>query len=152
MLVFVLSITLLVGCGNPVGEDLENFINYEMSEINENYYSIKTEAANWSNLTDAADVEASITDVLLPLISDTLDKLDNVNPETDEVKALKDKYVEMMETYNEGFSEFLDGIYEGDADKMASGQGKITAGQELHKEYNAAVDDLAAQTGYKAEN
>ena len=35
-LTVIMSCLLLASCGNPVYDDLENFINVEMTEVNEN--------------------------------------------------------------------------------------------------------------------
>ncbi|MBQ6809777.1 MAG: hypothetical protein IJO94_00050, partial [Firmicutes bacterium] len=109
-------------------------------EVNANYESIKAEVANWQNFTADAELNASISDVLLPLIDDSLAKLDAMALETEEVNAIKDKYVAVMEAYQAGFSAIL----EGDVD---TGNAKIEEGVALIDEYNTALEELAAEVG-----
>lgn len=141
LLMVVMSLTLMTGCGgDPVYDELENYMNVEMVEVNANYESIKAEVANWQNFTTDAELNASISDVLLPLIDDSLAKLDAMALETEEVNAIKDKYVAVMEAYQAGFSAIL----EGDVD---TGNAKIEEGVALIDEYNTALEELAAEVG-----
>lgn len=151
LLMVVMSFTLLTGCGNPVYDDLENFLNVEMTEINANYEKIKAEAGGWEELEEDAALETSLKDVLLPLVDDSLGKLEKITPETEEVKTLKDKYVKVMEAYKEGFGEILAGVQELDENKMTAGNEKIDKGLELLEEYNAALEALAKEVGGEIE-
>lgn len=151
LLTTVMSFTLLTGCGNPVYDDFENFLNVEMTEINANYDKIKTEAAGWQSVEDEAEIVSSITDVLLPLVDDSLQRLDKIAPETEEVRELKDKYAAVMNAYKEGFNTMLEGVQNADEDKMLSGSESIEHGMELLEEYNAALETLAEEVGAEIE-
>ena len=151
LLMAVMSFTLLTGCSNPVYDDFENFLNVEMTEVNANYEKIKAEAGSWEGLEDDAALETSLKDGLLPIVDDSLEKLEKITPETEEVKNLKDKYIKVMEAYKEGFSEILTGVQEQDEDKMTAGSEKIDKGIELLEEYNAALEALAEEVGAKIE-
>ena len=49
----VMSFALLTGCGSdPVYDDLENFLNVEMVEINADYEKITAEVGTWETLED----------------------------------------------------------------------------------------------------
>ena len=151
LLMAVMSFTLLTGCSNHVYDDFENFLNVEMTEVNANYEKIKAEAGSWEGLEDDAALETSLKDGLLPIVDDSLEKLEKITPETEEVKNLKDKYIKVMEAYKEGFSEILTGVQEQDEDKMTAGSEKIDKGIELLEEYNAALEALAEEVGAKIE-
>lgn len=146
-LAVIMSVILLAGCSDPVYDDLENFLNVEMTEVNANYEKIKAEAGSWEELEDDAAIEASLNDVLLPLVNDSLEKLGKINPQTDKVKEVKAKYVKVMETYKEAFSEMLDGIRELDEEKMIAGSEKLNNGFTLLEEYNAALEAVAEEVG-----
>lgn len=151
LLILAMSIVLLTGCGNPVYDDFQNFLNVEMTEVNENYEKIKAEVAGWENLEEDAQLEASLKDNLLPLVDSSLEKLETITPETEEVKALKDKYVKVMEAYKEGFGEILEGVSELDEEKMLEGNEKVEAGISLLTEYNDALEALAEEVGAEIE-
>lgn len=151
LLMVVMSFTLFTGCSDPLYDDLESFINTQMTEVNENYEKIKAEAGGWEDLEDDADLEASIKEVLLPLADDSLEKLEKINPKTEDVKELKDKYVKVMEAYKEGFVEILEGVQEQDENKMTAGNEKIENGLGLLEEYNAALEALVKEVGGEIE-
>lgn len=151
LLLAVMALTVFTSCGNTVYDDLENFVNVSMKKVNENYEKIKSELAMWEQLETEADLEASIKDVLLPLIEDSLKELDAIAPETDEVKDLKAKYVKVMEAYKDGFNDCLTGVQQLDEDMMLSGQDKISDGLVLLDEYNTALKTIADEVGAKVE-
>ena len=110
LLMVIMSVTLLAGCGtDPVYEDLSNFLNVEMVEVNAEYEKLTAEVGTWETLEDDIAIKKSIDDTLLPLVNGSLEKLKDINPETEEVKAIKDKYVKVMETYKTGFEALSEG-------------------------------------------
>lgn len=72
LLTFIIALMLLTGCGNALYDDLENFVNTEMAEINANYDEIKAEAGTWEDLDDYTDLADSLENVLIPLVDDSL--------------------------------------------------------------------------------
>ena len=151
LLMVVMSFTLLTGCGNPVYDEFEKFLNVEMTEVNENYEKITAEAGKWGEFEEDAQLEASVKDVMLPLIDDSLERLEKINPETEEVKEIKDKYVKVMEAYKEGFTLILKSVQQQDVDKMNAGDAKINEGIELLNEYNAALEAMAEKESAEIE-
>lgn len=147
LLISVMAVTLLVGCGDPRFDDLDNFLNVEMTEVNANYEEIKAEVAKWSSYEEDPEYIASLKDNLLPVVEDSLTKLTNITPATEEVKAIKDKYVEMMEMYKEAFSGMLEAIETQNVEKLNAESEKLSKGVELLDEYNAALEALAAEVG-----
>lgn len=141
----------LTACGTSVFDDLENFINVEMKDVNENYDKIKEEAALWENIEEDAELEESINSVLLPLVNDSLEKLEKITPETEEVKELKNKYIEVMKAYKQGFEDVLDGVQTVDEDKMYKGNEEIEKGIKLLDEYNSALEKLAKEVDAELE-
>ena len=109
LLMAVMAFTLLTGCSDPVYDDLENFLNVEMVEVNAEYEKLTAEVRTWETLEDDAAIKKSIDDTLLPLVNGSLEKLKDITPETEEVKAIKDKYVKVMETYKTGFEALSEG-------------------------------------------
>lgn len=146
-----MAFTVLTGCGNPVYDDFENFLNVEMADVNENYDKIKAEAASWEGFEEDAQLEASLTDTLLPLVEASLLRLEEITPETPEVTEIKNKYIKVMEAYKEGFTDILAGIREQDEEKVDAGNERLTERMELLNEYNAALEALADEVGAEIE-
>ncbi len=150
-LLAVMALTLLTGCSNAVYDDFSNFLNVEMADVNENYEAIKAEVATWENLADDAAIKKSIEDVLLPLVNDSLSKLEAITPATEEVTEIKAKYVKVMEAYKEGFETLAVGCDTQDEATINAGNDALTNGVALLDEYNTALESLAAEVGAEIE-
>ena len=151
LLMVVMSVTLLAGCSDPVYDDLENFLNVEMKEVTENYTKITTEVGTWETLEDDVAIKKSIDDTLLPLVNGSLEKLKGITPETEEVKAIKDKYVKVMETYKTGFEALSEGCETQEEATINAGSQKLEEAVELLDEYNKALEELAKEHGSEVE-
>ena len=151
LLMVVMSFTLLTGCSDPVYDDLENFLNVEMKEVTENYTKITTEIGTWETLEDDAAIKKSIDDTLLPLVNGSLEKLKDINPETEEVKAIKDKYVKVMEAYKVAFETLAEGCETQDEATISTATEKLEEAVSLLDEYNKALEELAKEHGSEVE-
>ena len=151
LLMVVMSFTLLTGCSDPVYDDLENFLNVEMKEVTENYTKITTEVGTWETLEDDAAIKKSIDDTLLPLVNGSLEKLKDINPETEEVKEIKDKYVKMLNAYKASFETLSEGCETQDEATINTGNEKLEEALELLDDYNKALEDLAKEYGSEVE-
>ena len=152
LLMVVMSVTLLAGCGtDPVYEDLSNYLNVEMVEVNADYEKLTAEVGTWETLEDDNAIKKSIEDTLLPLVNGSLEKLKDINPETEEVKAIKDKYVKVMETYKTGFEALSEGCETQDEATINAGSQKLEEAVELLDEYNKALEELAKEHGSEVE-
>ena len=152
LLMVVMSVTLLAGCGtDPVYDDLENFLNVEMKEVNAEYTQLTAEVGTWETLEDDIAIKKSIDDTLLPLVNGSLEKLKDINPETEEVKAIKDKYVKVMETYKTVFEALSEGCETQEEATINAGSQKLEEAVELLDEYNKALEELAKEHGSEVE-
>ena len=151
-LMVVMSVTLLAGCGtDPVYDDLSNYLNVEMVEVNAEYEKLTAEVGTWETLEDDAAIKKSIDDTLLPLVNGSLEKLGGINPETEEVKAIKDKYVKMMDAYKASFEALSEGCETQDEATINTGNEKLEEALELLDEYNKALEELAIEHGSEVE-
>ena len=99
----------LSGCmSDPVADDFTKFMNEDMVEVNANYEALKAESGKWESFETNEEMTNSISNVILPNINESLDKLAAIEPQTDEVKAIKDLYVKMLNTYKEGYGIMLE--------------------------------------------
>ena len=152
LLMTVMAFTLFTGCGSdPIYDDLENFLNVEMVEVNADYEKLTAEVGTWETLEDDAAIKKSIDDTLLPLVNGSLEKMSGINPETEEVKAIKDKYVKMMEAYKTGFEALSEGCETQDEATINAGSQKLEEAVGLLDEYNKALEELAKEHGSEVE-
>jgi hypothetical protein len=79
------------------------------------------------------------------------------NPETliarpaEEVKAIKDKYVKVMDTYKVAFETLAEGCETQDEATINAGSQKLEEAVELLDEYNKALEELAKEHGSEVE-
>ena len=152
LLILIMSLAVLTGCTtNTVFDDLEKYLNVEMKEINENYGKITNEVSTWETIEDDATLAKSIIGTLLPLVDDSLEKLENVKPKTEEVKALKEKYIKVMDSYKVGFEALYEGCSTQDEETIERGNENLERGIELLDEYNTALEELAKEVGAEIE-
>ena len=152
LLMVVMSVTLLSGCGtDPVQADLENFLNVEMTDVNINYNRLTEEVGKWETYEDDAQILASINDTLLPLVDASITALKDINPETEEVKAIKDKYVKVMDAYKAAFETLAEGCETQEDETINAGSAKLEEAVELLDEYNKALEELAAKFDLEVE-
>lgn len=152
LLMAVMSVTLLAGCGtDPVYEDLSNYLNVEMVEVNADYEKLTAEVGTWETLEDDNAIKKSIEDTLLPLVNGSLEKLTEINPATEEVKEIKDKYVKMMDAYKASFEILAEGCETQDEATINAGNEKLEEALELLDDYNKALEDLAKEHGSEVE-
>ena len=151
LLTIVMSVTLFAGCSDPVYDDFSNYLNVEMTEVNADYAKITAEVGTWEAMEDDNAIAKSLSEVLIPLVDGSLSKLQNVNPQTDEVKAIKAKYVEVMEAYKTGFEALLEGCETQDEATINAANEALNEGITLLDEYNAALEALAAEVGGEIE-
>ena len=151
LLTLVISATLFAGCSDPVYDDLSNFLNVQMTEVNAEYVSLTEEVGNWATFEDDTAIAESLNTVLIPLVDSSLAKLENIVPETEEVKALKDKYVGVMEAYKEGFTALLEGCETQEEATINEGYAALDEAVTLLDEYNKGLEALAKEFGAEIE-
>ncbi len=151
LIALIMGISLLTGCGDPVADEFETFLNTDMVDINANYDKLKEESAKWENLESNEDIANSISNVILPLINDSLDKLSKIELETEEVKAIKAKYEPVLNTYKEGYETMLEACKTNDESAADKATAKIDEGIKQLDEYNQALEALAKEKDMSVE-
>ncbi len=144
LLVFVMMIGMLAGCGSdPVAKDLEKFINTDMVQVNAKYDALKAEMAKWESLETDEALVSSLKDTILPNIDESLDLLSKIELETEEVKAIKEKYKKVLDAYKEGFKGMLNAVEtQGDTEAEMV---KLEEALKLLEDYNKMLEDLAKE-------
>lgn len=148
----VIDFTTIIKNNHKKGEySNEKFLNTDMVDVNANYDKIKEESAKWGDLETNEEIKDSINNGIMPNIDDSLDKLSKIKPETDEVKAIKEKYVKVMEAYKEGYTKMLEACDTNDEQTVTEATEKIDEGIKLLDDYNKALESLAKEKDMKIE-
>lgn len=151
LLMAAMAIALLTGCSDPVYDDLSNFLNVEMKQVNEDYVKITEEVSRWEEMEDDIALSKSLSDVLIPLVDASLENLEEIDPATQEVEELKKKYVKVMDAYKKGFEALLEGCETQDEATINAGNDAVLEGVNLLDEYNKALEELADAHGAEIE-
>lgn len=151
LLTLVMALCVFTACGDPVADEFEKFLNTDMVDVNANYEKLKTEMGKWSDFNTYDEIKTSINDVLLPLINDSIEKVNAISAETEEVKALKTKYIAVMDKYKEAYETMVVGCDTDDDSKFDEANNQIDEGIKLLDEYNKALEDLATEKGMEIE-
>ena len=77
--------------------------------------------------------------------------MSGINPQTEEVKAIKDKYVKVMDAYKTGFEALSEGCETQEEATINAGSQKLEEAVELLDEYNKALEELAKEHGSEIE-
>lgn len=88
---------------------------------------------------------------MLPIVNGSLEKLETINPETQEVKEIKEKYVKVIGVYQNGFEALIEGCKTQKEETINAGNESIAKALELLDEYNGALEVLAAEHGGEIE-
>lgn len=147
----ILGIVFLTGCGDPVADELEKFLNEDMVEINASYDDLKAEMAKWENFKENSEFAASLNDTVLPNINESLAMLSKIELTTDEVKEIKAKYEKALSTYKEGFEILQSACETDDEETIGKAKEKIENALSLVNEYNEALEKLAKEKDMKIE-
>jgi len=146
LLAVLMMMVMLTGCGNdPVAEDLEKFINTDMVEVNAKYEDLKAEMNKWDSIKDDQGLISSIKDNVLPNIQESLELLSQIEPKTEEVKAIKEKYKKVLDSYKEGYQGILSALETNEEAAVEEAGKKIDEGVKYLDEYNQALEDLAKE-------
>ena len=145
LLMVMMALTLLAGCGDPVLDELENYVNVEITPVNENYKKIAEEIAAWGQIEDDSALEASLKNELIPLVDETILILEKIPLKTDEVMNLNAKYIKAMMAHKEGFALLIDGIQKKDASIMYKGNDKINEGIDILADFNTSLTALTKE-------
>lgn len=143
--ILAFTFTVLTGCGSdPIAEDVINYINIQMPTIAELEDSFLTSLDSMAENEDM-DIPTlilSLKDEIIPNCDKLIEGAKKIIPETEEVAALHDKYIEAMTKQNSGFVKMKEGLEDNINNETVEQGGTIV--DEGNAEYTAYVDELDA--------
>ena len=147
LLALVMSLSLLTGCGDAVADEFETFLNTDMVAVNAKYEDLKTELTKWNNFETDAEMIDSLKNVIIPNIDEEIARVNAIELTTDEVKAVKAKFMTMLDKYKEGYSAMLTALETADVTALENSLTIVQEGLDAQTAYNTALEDLAAEKG-----
>ncbi|MEI4769067.1 hypothetical protein WAX74_05255 [Psychrobacillus sp. FJAT-51614] len=149
-LIFILGFSLvfaLSACGDPVQDDLLNYINNEVKALEELENEAVTEydSVIGENYVDDETTYIHIQDVVIPKYRKLIEKLEEIRPETKEVREIHELYIEASNMQFNGIVTVLAAIDAQDYDKINEANQILNEGRELMRQTLNEIEDLAKE-------
>lgn len=145
---FLPFIFLLSGClGDPVQDDLLNYINNETKEAAklESTAVSAYESVTGANYQDDQQLYDVLLNEVIPTYSEFVKELDSVNIETDEVKEIHEIYIEGADIQFNAFAKIKQALEEQDADLIQEANDMLTDARKHIRDYKNKLTKLAKE-------
>jgi len=151
MILSVCFLLALVGCSNPIKEDLLNYINNELPKVveTENTVIAKWDSVSGANYTDDYTMHETLTETIIPTYREFLTAMESITLrlKTKEVRALNEKYVEAVSTQNNAFILLQNILETQDSSKLSDFNERLDKGRKLIREWQVEIQDLCKNNG-----
>jgi uncharacterized lipoprotein NlpE involved in copper resistance len=141
----------LVGCSNPIRDDLLNYINTEIPKIvtYEAEAIAAYESVSGNNYSDDSTMYEVLTETIIPTYRDLVDGVEAITLrlKTKEVRVLNEKYVEAVNTQMNGFIILMTALETQDGGLMVDFNERQDKGRRLAREWQIELQDLCNQHG-----
>ncbi|MDZ5471331.1 hypothetical protein SM124_06180 [Bacillus sp. 31A1R] len=147
-------LVILTGCfGNPVQDDLLNYINEEIQPLAD----LETKAMDaydsvtGANYTDDQTTYNTIKDEVVPTYRDFIDKLEAIKPETEEVSKLHEQYIDAANMQHSAFIIILDALEKADTGLITEANDKLAEARKGIRSYQKDLEKLAEENNVEFE-
>ncbi len=148
IIVFCFLMSCMTGCGkdNEIKVDLQKYISDLALIQGEHDLAVNTYNSYFSGQSNDPKVLLQLlNDTIIPTYDEYLISLDAVVPVTEEVKALKDKYVDVINTEYEAMKIVDQTLTDMKTDSLSEANTKLADAAALYEEYKKALSDLAIE-------
>lgn len=142
-----IPIFVLSACGDPVQDDLLHYINNEVKSLEE----LETEAISeyesviGENFVDDETTYIHIQDVVIPKYRKLIEELEEIRPDTKEVREIHELYIDASNTQFNGIVTVLAAIEAQDYDKINEANQMLNEGRALMRQALNEIEDLAKE-------
>ncbi|MFK9092156.1 hypothetical protein [Bacillus salipaludis] len=155
LFVFVLPlIFLLSGClGDPVQDDLVNYVNHEMKDAGKLESSAVSayESVTGANYQDDQQLYDVLLNEVIPTYSEFVRELDSVNIETDEVKKIHEIYIQGADIQFNAFAKIKQALEEQNAGLVQEANDMLADARKHIRDYKNKLTKLAKEHDVKLE-
>lgn len=145
MLAVVLLITIGCTSKDPIREDLINYINNELLPIAnlEKEAAEAYESVTGSNYKDDIQLYNTVNEVVIPKYREFVEKLEAIQPKTEEIRKLHELYIEAANIQFNAFNLILSAVENQDRNLVVQANEKLEQGRKLLREFNYQLEELA---------
>ena len=155
---FVLIIPLLLmlsGCsGDPVQDDLLNYVNKEMKDVGklESTAVSAYEGASGTNYQDDQTMYDMLMNDVIPNYSEFIKELESVKIETDEVREIHEIYIEGANIQFNAFAKIKQALENQDADLIQEANDMLADARTHIRDYQTKLNKLAKEHDVEIKN
>ncbi|WP_413304149.1 hypothetical protein AA0X95_00370 [Bacillus sp. 1P10SD] len=153
-LILLPLIFLLSGCGgDPVHDDLLNYVNKEMKEAGklESAAVSAYEGVSGANYTDDQTMYDALTKDIIPNYNEFIKELDSVNIETEELQDIHEIYIEGADIQFKAFTTIKQALEEQDPALIQQANDMLADARKHIRDYQNKLDKLAKEHDVKIE-
>ncbi len=135
---------VLTGCGDPVADDMIDYVNNQMKPLAELQSKVAKEFSTATEDENATNemISAKLKDGIIPVCDELIKKTKAVVPKTEEVSKIHSKYTELVTKQREAMALFLEAFQKNDESLMNTAGEKMEQVGKLSTEYSADVEAL----------
>ena len=111
--------------------------------------SSKYASVTGENYVDDLTTYSHIEEVVIPMYSDFLEQLEEINPETGEVQEVHEQYIKAVNTQNNAFIKILAALEEQDYDMVAEVNEMLAEGRTGIRGFKKDLGKLAKEHNVK---
>jgi aspartate-semialdehyde dehydrogenase len=155
---FILIIPLLLmlsGCsGDPVQDDLLNYVNKEMKEVGklESTAVSAYEGVSGTNYQDDQTMYDTLMNDVIPNYSEFVKELESVKIETDEVREIHEIYIEGANIQFNAFAKIKQALENQDADLIQEANDMLADARGHIRDYQTKLNKLAKEHDVEIKN
>jgi aspartate-semialdehyde dehydrogenase len=155
---FVLIIPLLLmlsGCsGDPVQDDLLNYVNKEMKDVGklESTAVSAYEGVSGTNYQDDQTMYDTLMNDVIPNYSEFVKELESVKIETDEVREIHEIYIEGANIQFNAFAKIKQALENQDADLIQEANDMLADARGHIRDYQTKLNKLAKEHDVEIKN
>jgi len=151
MFLLVSVLGILIGCSNPIKDDLLNYINNELPKIVESENTVITawDSVSGDNYSDDYTMYETLTEIIIPTYREFITGLEAITLrlKTKEVRALNEKYIEAVNIDSNAFVLLRNILETQDGSKMIDFNERLDKGRKLVREWQVEITDLCKKNG-----
>jgi hypothetical protein len=144
---------ILSGCGDPVQDDLLNYVNEQMPALGDEETKIvgKYAAVTGLNYTDDYTLYDALKLEIIPEYNEFIKDLEAVEIKTDELRKIHEDYIEATNIQASAFLLTVTAIENQDSAMINEANEKLNTARKMMRDYKNEVEKLAKEHGVKLE-
>ncbi|MBH0169180.1 hypothetical protein [Fictibacillus sp. 18YEL24] len=146
-------ICILSGCGDPIKDDLLNYVNEEMPTIGKEESTIigKYDNVTGSNYTDDQTLYDALKVEIIPSYNEFIKELEAVEIDTEELRKLHENFIEAANIQASAFLLIVSAIENQDSTMINEANEKLNTARKMMRDYKNDVEKLAKKHDVKLE-